>query len=64
MTVTNDPIYKFNKIAVTDGNFSVRCPSLDEGIHQIILKINSEGYSLALASFNISVSGGGPSSSE
>ena len=65
VTVNNDPLYKFNKIAVTDGNFSVRCPSLDEGIHQVILKINSEGYSLALASFNISVSGGGgPSTSE
>jgi hypothetical protein len=59
VTVTNDPLYKFNKITVTDGNFSVRCPSLDEGIHQVILKVDSKGYSLALASFNISVSGGG-----
>ena len=65
VTVNNDPLYKFNKIAVTDGNFSVKCPSLDAGVHQVILKINSEGYSLALASFNISVlGGGGPSTSE
>jgi hypothetical protein len=64
VTVTNDPLYKFNKIAVTDGNFSVRCPSLDSGIHQVILKVDSKGYSLALASFNISVAGGGPSTSE
>jgi hypothetical protein len=65
VTVTNDPLYKFNKIPVTDGNFSVRCPSLDAGIHQVILKVDSKGYSLALASFNISVSGGGgPSASE
>jgi hypothetical protein len=65
VTVNNDPLYKFNKIAVSDGNFSVKCPSLDAGIHQVILKINSEGYSLALASFNISVlGGGGPSTSE
>ena len=56
VTVTNDPLYKFNKIAVTDGNFFVRCPSLDEGIHQVILKVDSKGYSLALASFNIPVS--------
>jgi hypothetical protein len=59
VTVTNDPLYKFNKIPVTDGNFSVRCPFLDAGIHQVILKVDSKGYSLALASFNISVSGGG-----
>jgi hypothetical protein len=65
VTVNNDPLYKFNKIAVTNGNFSVKCPSLDAGIHQVILKINSVGYSLALASFNISVlGGGGPSTSE
>ena len=65
VTVTNDPLYKFNKIIVTDGNFSVRCPSLDSGIHQVILKVDSKGYSLALASFNIPVSGGGgPSTSE
>ena len=56
VTVTNDPLYKFNKIAVTDGNFFVRCPSLDEGIHQVILKVDSKGYSIALASFNIPVS--------
>jgi len=65
VTVTNDPLYKFNKIAVIDGNFSVRCPSLDSGIHQVILKVDSKDNSLALASFNISVSaGGGPSTSE
>ena len=56
VTVINDPLYKFNKIAVTDGNFSIRCPSLEEGIHQVILKVDSKGYSLALASFNIPVS--------
>ena len=55
VTVTNDPLYKFNNITVTDGNFSIRCPSLEAGIHQVILKVNSKDYSLALASFNISV---------
>ena len=55
VTVTNDPLYKFNNITVTDGNFSIRCPSLEDGIHQVILKVNSKDYSLALASFNISV---------
>jgi hypothetical protein len=55
VTVTNDPLYKFNNNTVTDGNFSIRCPSLDAGIHQVILKVDSKEYSLALASFNISV---------
>ena len=55
VTVTNDPLYKFSNITVTDGNFSIRCPSLEAGIHQVILKVNSKDYSLELASFNIPV---------
>ena len=49
-------IYKLGNVAVTDGDFSIRCPSLDSGMHQVILKINSNDYSIAsLASFNMSV---------
>jgi hypothetical protein len=56
VTVTNNPLYKFDNITVADGDFSIRCPSLDSGMHQVILKINSKDYSIAsLASFNMSV---------
>ena len=56
VTVTNNPLYKFDNITVADGDFSIRCPSLDSGMHQVILKINSKDYSIAsLASFNLSV---------
>jgi hypothetical protein len=56
VTVTNNPIYKFDNITIADGDFSIRCPFLDPGIHQVIIKIGSNGYSLALASFNINIS--------
>jgi hypothetical protein len=56
MTVSNEPLYKFDNITVTDGDFSIRCPFLDPGMHQVVLKIDSKDYSLALASFNISIS--------
>jgi hypothetical protein len=56
VTVTNNPLYKFDNIPVVDGDFSIRCPSLDSGMHQVILKVNSKDYSFAsLASFNLSV---------
>ena len=56
VTVTNNPLYKFDNITVADGDFSIRCPSLDSGMHQVILKINSKDYSFgSLASFNMSV---------
>ena len=56
VTVTNNPIYKFDNITIADGDLSIRCPFLDPGTHQVIIKIDSKGYSLALASFNIYVS--------
>ena len=55
VTVTNNPIYKFDNITIADGDLSIRCPFLDPGIHQVIIKIDSKGYLLSLASFNISV---------
>jgi hypothetical protein len=56
MTISNEPLYKFDNITVTDGDFSIMCPFLDPGMHQVVLKIDSKDYSLALASFNISIS--------
>ena len=56
VTVTNNPVYKFDNITIADGDLSIRCPFLDPGTHQVIIKIDSKGYSLALASFNIYVS--------
>ena len=56
VTVSNDPLYKFDNITVADGDFSLRCPFLDSGIRQVVLKVNSKDSSLALASFNIPIS--------
>jgi hypothetical protein len=55
VTIFNDPIYKYDNITVIDGDFSIRRLFLDSGMHQVILKVSSKDYSLALASFNISV---------
>jgi hypothetical protein len=52
-----DTIYKLGNITVADGNFSIKSPSLDTGMHQVIIKINSKDYSFAaLASFKMYVS--------
>lgn len=55
VTIFNDPIYKYDNITVTDGDFSIRHLFLDSGMHQVILKVSSKDYSIVLASFNISV---------
>ena len=50
-------IYKLGNIAVADGDFSIKCPPLDSGMHQVIIKVNSKDYSFAaLASFKMYVS--------
>jgi hypothetical protein len=56
VTVSNDQLYKFDNISVTDGGFSLRCPFLDSGIHEVVLKVNSKDSSLALALFNFPIS--------
>src|SRR5918911_4177868 len=33
VTVTNNPIYKFDNITIADGDLSIRCPFLDPGTH-------------------------------
>jgi hypothetical protein len=51
-----DTIYKLGNVAVADGDFSIKCPSLDLGMHQVIIKVNSKDYSFAaLASFKMYV---------
>ena len=55
VTVSNEPLYKFDNVTAPDGYFSLRCPFLDPGTHQLILKVGSKDYALALASFNIPV---------
>ena len=48
-------IYKLGNVTVADGDFSIKSPSLDSGMHQVIIKVSSNGYSLALASFHMYV---------
>jgi hypothetical protein len=52
---TNEPIFQFDKITVSDGDFDIICPFLKNGEHQVIINIHSENLALALASFNMSV---------
>jgi hypothetical protein len=44
----NDPTYKFDNITVSDGDFSIRRLFLDFGIPQVIVKVVSKDYSIAL----------------
>ena len=44
-----------NKIAVSNGDFSVNSTFPVEGTYQVILRINSKDHGIALASFNIFV---------
>lgn len=51
-----DPTLKFDNVTAADGKFSIKCPFLNEGIHQVIVNIRSNNnYVLALASFNLDV---------
>jgi hypothetical protein len=51
-----DATYKLGNRTVPDGDFSIKCPSLDSGMHQVIIKVNSKDYSFAaLASFKMYV---------
>jgi hypothetical protein len=52
---TNEPIFQFDKITVSDGDFDIICPFLKNGEHRVIINIHSENLALALASFNMSV---------
>ena len=51
-----DPTFKFDNITAPDGVFSIKCPFLNEGTHQVIVNIrSSNNYAAALASFNLTV---------
>lgn len=52
---TNEPIFQFNNISVSNGDFDIISPFLRVGEHQVIINIHSEDLALALASFNITV---------
>ena len=57
-TVINspDPTFKFTNITASNGDFSIKCPFLNEGMHQVIVNLRSNNnHTLALASFNLSV---------
>jgi hypothetical protein len=58
VTVINnpDPTFKFSNITASYGDFSVKCPFLNEGMHQVIVNLRSNNnHTLALASFNLIV---------
>jgi hypothetical protein len=51
-----DPTFKFDNVTASGGIISVRCPFLNEGMHQVIVNIRSNNnQALALASFNLNV---------
>jgi hypothetical protein len=58
VTVMNypDPTFKFDNITASNGHLSIKCPFLNEGVHQVIVNLRSiNNYTLALASFNLTV---------
>jgi hypothetical protein len=58
VTVLNDPdpTFKFDNITALNGRFSIKCPFLNEGMHQVIVNLRlNNNYALALASFNLTV---------
>ena len=65
VTVMNylDPTFKFDNITSSNGHFSIKCPFLNEDMHQVIVNLRSiNNYDLALPSFNITVPVTGKSS--
>ena len=52
---TNGAFSRFTNIRADNGIFSLNYRFLEEGIHQVIVNIRSENFSLALASFSVVV---------
>jgi hypothetical protein len=52
---TNGAFSRFTNIPAANGIFSLNYTFLEEGIHQVIVNIRSENFSLALASFSVVV---------
>jgi hypothetical protein len=52
---TNGAFSRFTNLRAANGIFSLNYRFLEEGIHQVIVNIHSENFSLALASFSVVV---------
>ncbi len=51
-----DSTFEFDNLTAPVGNFSIICPFLNEGIHQVIVNIHdANNFAVALASFSINV---------
>jgi hypothetical protein len=56
ITVINGQgFFKFNNMKVQNGDFSINSTFPNEGTYQVILRINSKDYAIALASFKVFV---------
>src|SRR6266849_2338013 len=53
--INGQRVFKFNSITVPNGDFSVNSTFMNEGTYQVILRINSKDYAIALASFRVFV---------
>lgn len=53
--INGQRVFKFNNQTVSDGDFSVNSTFPNEGTYQVILRINSRDYAIALASFRVFV---------
>jgi hypothetical protein len=52
---TNGAFSRFTNIPADNGIFSLNYRFFEEGIHQVIVNVRSENFSLALASFSVAV---------
>ena len=51
-----DPTFEFDNLTAPTGDFSIKCPFLNPGTHQVIIKIHTANNSgLALGSFRMNV---------
>ncbi len=53
--INRQTVFKSNNITVTDGDFSFYSTFPNDGTYQVILRINSKDYAIALASFKVIV---------
>ncbi len=53
--INGQPVFKSNNLTVSDGDFSVNYTFPNEGTYQVIPRINSKDYAIALASFRVFV---------
>jgi hypothetical protein len=53
--INRQTIFKSSNITVTNGDFSLNSTFPNDGTYQVILRINSKDYAIALASFKVFV---------